>query len=104
MKKGLEECIKSEASTGGDFKVELNVTYTENMLFLMLLSAKKEDKLKRMQNLVQMEARVKNPDFQLSKAYTYIKADAKCKLKPMLNVGFANNGYIDVSNTRYLGY
>ncbi len=104
LKKGLEECIKSEASTGGDFKVELNVTYTENMLLLMLLSAKKEDKLKRMQNLVQMEARVKNPDFQLSKAYTYIKADAKCKLKPMLNVGFANNGYIDVSNTRYLGY
>ena len=104
LKKGLQECIKSEASTGGEFGIELNVTYTENMLLLMLLSVKEEDKVKRMQNLVQMEARVKNPDFQLSKAYTYIKADAKCSLKPMLNVGFANNGYIDVSNTRYLGY
>ena len=104
LKKGLQECIKSEESTAGQKAVELNVTYNENMLLLLLLSVKKEDKLKRMQNLVQMEARVKNPDFKLSNAYTYIKADAKCSLKPMLNVGFANNGYIDVSNTRYLGY
>ena len=103
LKKGLEECIKAEESTGGK-GVELDVPYTENIMLLMLLSVKKEDKLKRMQNLVQMEAQYKNPNFKLSNAYTYIKADAKCSLKPMLNIGFSNNGYIDVSNTRYLGY
>ena len=104
LKKGLQECIKAEESTAGTKGVDLEVTYTENMLFILLLSVKKDDKLKRMQNLVQMEAKYKNPNFELSKSFTYIKADAKCKLKPMLNVGFANNGYIDVSNTRYLGY
>jgi len=104
FEKDLTACIGEQDSSAGMQDCPLDVTYTENILILLLLSVGKDTKLKRMQNLVQMEAKTKDANFELSKAYTYIKADANCSMKPMLNVGFSNNGIIDVSNTRYLGY
>ena len=64
--------------------------------------------VKRMQNLVWMEAKTKyledGKTFELENAYTYVRADVDFTMKPMLNVGFSDNGFIKAGNSRYLGY
>ena len=104
LEKSLKEAMDSAESTSGFDDPFFKTTYTENIMMLMLMKTPKTDKVKRMQNLVAMEAKYKDPNFDLKKAYTYVKADVDCSMKPMFNVGFANGGYIDASNTRYLGY
>ena len=100
----LKEAMEGAEDTGGFEDGFFDSTYTENILMLLILKTPKTDKVQRMQNLVAMEAKYKDSNFALNNAYTYVKADVNCSMKPMFNVGFANGGYIDASNTRYLGY
>ncbi len=106
--KALDDLLKDQESSGGFEDFPIKQTYTECLLLNLLLMVDSTTKVKRMQNLVWMEARTKyledSKTFELEKAYTYVRADVDFTMKPMLNVGFSDNGFIKAGNTRYLGY
>lgn len=113
LKDKLKDTIiakKGDASTKDKDKEKgaIDATYKEHLLLLMLLFVNQETYMQRLQNLIQMEAAVKNESqftFQLSKAYTYIYADVTYTLNPMFNVdSLTENGLFTVTSKRYSGY
>jgi len=78
--------------------------YAEQVFLMLLLKGNETTMIKRIQNLVNMEAKTNDPNFDLNKAYTYVQSDVNFTLTPMFNVGFANNGYVTGSNVRIVGY
>lgn len=104
----ISELKNGETSSAGFEDGWLKMTYTENILIMLLLKISTEKKLQRMQNLVWMEAQTKygesSKSFVLQDSYTYVRADVDFTLRPMLNAGFSDNGLINAGNTRYLGY
>ncbi len=83
-------------------------SYTEHMLLLLMLSVSPETYLKRLQNVVQMEAACKYEseyEFKLDKAYSYIYSEVEYFLNPMVNLdSLNNNGLFKATCKRYCGY
>lgn len=88
---------------------KLNVCY-EDYLIILLSFVDKETRLKRIGDLVQLNMRTRcDPDFVLSSAYTYLKADTTVSIKYMFQpVQQFKNSYkgtgLKFTNTIYQGY
>lgn len=86
----------------------IDATYTEHLLLLMLLSVNQQTYMQRLQNIIQLEAAVKNESdfkFELSKAYTFINTDVAYTLNPMFNLdSLTGNGLFTATSKRYSGY
>lgn len=86
----------------------IDATYTEHLLLLMLLSVNQQTYMQRLQNIIQLEAMVKNESdftFELSKAYTYINTDVTYTLNPMFNIdSLTDNGLFTANSNQYAGY
>ena len=86
----------------------VEATYVEHLLLLMILSVNQNEYMQRMQNLIQLEASAKNEaefDFDLDKAYTYIKSEVDYTLNPMLKLdNLTQNGLFSVTSQQYTGY
>lgn len=86
----------------------IDATYAEHLLLLMLLSVNQQTYMQRLQNLIQLEAAVKNESeftFELSKAYTYINTDVKYTLNPMFDIdSLTGNGLFTAKSNQYFGY
>lgn len=103
----LKDVIKANA-TLPDNTGYLNSSYTEHVILLLLLSVKPDEYMRRMQNLIQMEAGCKYQDeysFTLDNANTYVIADVDYKLNPMFNIdGLTDNGPFEKSIWQCIGY
>ena len=86
----------------------IDATYTEHLLLLLLLSVNQQTYMQRLQNIIQLEAAVKNESdfkFELSRAYTFINTDVAYTLNPMFNLdSLTGNGLFTATSKRYSGY
>lgn len=87
-------------------------TYTEHMN-LLLYFVSNQKKLKRMQDIIQMEVNHKKKidgkieSFELREAYTYLRVKSKARYKPILpmpSISGANDGYLIIDKIYYAGY
>lgn len=86
-------------------KDRFDASYTEHMLLLTLLSVNQTTFMRRIQNLIQMEAAANSQAFDLDKAYTYIYSDVKYTLNPMFNIdSLTKNGLFTATRRQYSGY
>lgn len=106
LKNKIADTITAHNGTPADDGL-FDASYTEHMIIL-LLTMDREDFLKRMQNLIQMEAAQNHRDnggFDLDKAYTYVKSDVSYTLNPMFRIdGLMHNGLFTATTTQYCGY
>lgn len=83
-----EEGFGSDTSGGDDWK---DTGYQTHMLVLLLIFVKPEDQIKRLQDLIEMEAteyyRQKGESFQMTKTYTAVSLSADADLNPLLDLG-----------------
>lgn len=103
----IKDTIKAnngEVKKKGKFKT----SYTDHMLFLLLLSVNQQTYMQRMQNLIQMEAACKYESqysFKLDQAYTYVYSDVKYTLNPMFKLdSLTNSGVFTADSKQYIGY
>lgn len=86
----------------------LKMNYQEHLMVLLMVSLDQETILKRIQNLVQMEAKKKYEDeftFTLKKANTMVKATVSGRLNSMFDLKeLIKNGPFTFTTTRYTGY
>ncbi len=109
LKDKIKKSIESNyGSLGKIEKGYVEATYVEHLLLLMILSVNQNEYMQRMQNLIQLEASAKNEaefDFDLDKAYTYIKSEVDYTLNPMLKLdNLTKNGLFSVTSQQYTGY
>lgn len=115
--RGKEIIKKRQQDNNGIAKIksmpgwpELKMTYQENLWLVLLLTVSQSQLLFRMKNLVYMEAKYyyeKNggKNFDLDKAYTYLKVNSKGKLKTLFTIeGFSDAGPFSFDKTRIIGY
>ncbi len=116
LKDSIKETQKSEekyygtefGSLGTKRQGTLEMDYRETVMILCLLTVKQETMLKRIQNIVQMEAaynyRAKF-NFDLDEACTYIRTDVTGFLNPMFALdGLGSDGPFAFRRTQYTGY
>lgn len=110
ISKNLQDKIKDtiEAHNGKPeekAKIEIDLSYTEHMLILLMLSVNQTTYMQRMQNLIQLEGAAKNDGFQINNAYTYIYSDVTYTLNPMLDIdSLTENGLFTKKSEQYCGY
>jgi len=117
-KKDLVDDMEKDYNNGQETKKEdkeekkFEVGYS-GYLNAMLYFRSNRTKLRRMQDLVQMEIGRKKQkagelqQFELKNAFTYIRVRAKAKYKPVLpmpDISGANDGYLTVEDVYYAGY
>lgn len=107
LKDKIKDTIKANNGTPTEHGM-CDASYTEHMLLLMLLSVNQSTYMKRLQNVIQMEAATKNKSeyaFKLDKAYTYIQMDVTYTLNPMFNIdSLTDNGLFTTTSKKYSGY
>lgn len=84
-------------SGGGDgTSDESDLDYRTHMLILMMIFVKPEDQIKRLQDLIEMEAQVyyqeQGESFQMSKTYTAVTVSGEADLGVLLDLGKASGG------------
>lgn len=85
----------------------LEMDYTEHGLLLLLICAPEQIYLKRLQNLIQLEAKENykgKVDFSLTKAYTCISSNASYKLNPMVKLDSRMTSGVTVKKKKDLSY
>lgn len=119
-KSTLKDCVKEKQqkeeeyygvkSEKGDTKRQgtLEMDYRETVMFICLLTVKQETMLKRIQNIVQMEAAYNYRaqfNFDLDEACTYIRTDVTGFLNPLFPLdGLGSDGPFAFQRTQYTGY
>ena len=104
----VQEAISNAIGKSGEkvstFTVEL--TYTEHLLFLLMLAPDPDTLVQRMQNVVQMEGKTNyKGSFTLDNAYTYVNSEVGYSLNPMLKLdSLTKNGLFKFTKVRYSGY
>ena len=83
-------------SGGGDEQDGSDLDYRTHMLILMMIFVKPEDQIKRLQDLIEMEAQVyyqeQGESFQMSKTYTAVTVSGEADLGVLLDLGKASGG------------
>lgn len=88
---------------------KINVSY-EDYLIILLAFVNRETRLKRIGDLIQLNMRTRcDPNFVMSSAYTYLKADTTVKIKYMFQPikqfsGSYSGTGLKFTNTIYQGY
>lgn len=104
LKGKIEDAITARNGNPAE-KGLCDASYTEHMLLLTLLSVNQTTFMRRIQNLIQMEAAANSQAFDLDKAYTYIYSDVKYTLNPMFNIdSLTKNGLFTATRRQYSGY
>lgn len=93
------DSFMAESGFGGDTSGGTSGTdtdYRTHMLILLLIFVKPEDQIKRLQDLIEMEAQVyyqeQGESFQMSKTYTAVTVSGKADLGVLLDLGKASGG------------
>lgn len=93
-----------EPKLDGTFKFD----YQEHMLILLLLTTDQDTYLRRMRNLIQMEAEEYykgDLEFSLDDAYTYLEISVDGSLNSMFDMeALTNGGPFEIHRTRIVGY
>ena len=88
--------------------MDLDLTYQEHMMVLLLLTTEQPKILSRMSNLIQMETAQHYKDsyvFDLDKSNTYLKATVSGTLNSMFDMeALTDEGPFSVTRTRLIGY
>ena len=108
-KKKIGECmVAKDGKPNASGWMDLDLTYQEHMMVLLLLTTEQPKILSRMSNLIQMETAQHYKDsyvFDLDKSNTYLKATVSGTLNSMFDMqALTDEGPFSVTRTRLIGY
>ncbi len=81
--------------------------YEEHLLFLLLIFVPGDKMYERCANLIQMQMRQSEENFQLEDMYTYLRVESKAAYTPLLPIPAVpglNSGKLEINNIHYSGY
>lgn len=81
--------------------------YEEHLLFLLLIFVPGDDMYQRCANLIQMQMRQSEENFQLEDMYTYVRVESMAAYTPLLPIPAVpglNSGKLEINNIHYSGY
>lgn len=109
MKKDAQKLEGSEeVNTSEKGKNWFKMDYKEHMLLVLMFTVDQDTLLRRVQNLIQMEAMrnyQQDYDFTMDKTYTYLHSNLQGYLNPMLPADrLTENGLFTFGRQQYTGY
>ncbi|MFV0364020.1 MAG: DUF5702 domain-containing protein [Suipraeoptans sp.] len=103
----IQDTIKAESGDSSNAGY-LNANYTEHMLIMLMLSVGPDEYLKRLRNVIQLEAKTKHKSgsgFDMDEAYTFISTEVDYTLNPMFDIdSLTGSGLFTNTTEQYIGY
>lgn len=106
VKEGANEIKKTgNSGVGKYFSGLLEMDYSEHMMILMYLFGNKETHVKRLADIIQMEAAQKGMNLDVDHAYTCLRAEVKSSIKTVLPIPtLSSKEWQTVNRVHYRGY